>query len=135
MRRRGSYVLIVILDYDKKIEVGALGMLHFPKGMYCYVGSARGGLDQRLARHFAREKPLKWHIDYLTTYADAVDAYISYPDMIDECDLAFYALKAGLVVSHKGFGCSDCHCWTHLFTATDDTLDNLVELAGLTHYE
>ena len=88
MKRKGTYVLAVTLGSDFDIEVGALGTLHFDRGLYCYVGSALGGLDSRVERHLRKEKVLKWHADYLTTKADHVEAYISYPDYIEECELA-----------------------------------------------
>lgn len=127
-------MLVIDLGADTDIRVGALGTLHFSKGRYCYVGSAMGGLDQRLRRHLSREKSLKWHTDYLTVQADSVFAYISYPDPIPECSLALKAEEAGMVPGHKGFGCSDCGCRTHLFLAEGDSLERLVGSACLYRY-
>ena len=134
MKRKGTYVLVITLGSDMEITVGALGTLSFPKGIYCYVGSAMGGLDQRLKRHLSKEKKLKWHIDYLTTVADGRRAMISYPDFIPECELAEMAERSGMVPSHIGFGCSDCKCRTHLFQASEGALEELVRLAGLEEY-
>ena len=134
MKRKGTYVLVITLGSDMEITVGALGTLSFSKGTYCYVGSAMGGLDQRLKRHLSKEKKLKWHIDYLTTVADDRRAMISYPDFIPECELAEMAGRSGMVPSHKGFGCSDCKCHTHLFQASERSLAELVRLAGLEEY-
>jgi len=134
MIRKGTYVLVIALGADSDIRVGALGTLHFPRGEYCYVGSALGGLDQRVGRHLSREKPLKWHADYLTTVADSVEAYISYPDYIGECELARMALESGMEPAFDGFGCSDCRCRTHLFRVTDGSLERLLDKAGLVRY-
>ncbi len=134
MIRKGTYVLEIVLDSDLDIEVGALGTLSFCKGTYCYVGSALGGLDQRLSRHLAKEKVLKWHIDRFTTKASIVRAYESYPDYIPECTLATMALDCGMTPSYKGFGCSDCRCSTHLFEATGDSLARLIDEADLISY-
>ncbi|MBR4244685.1 MAG: GIY-YIG nuclease family protein [Candidatus Methanomethylophilaceae archaeon] len=134
MIRKGTYVLAISLGSDQDIKVGALGILHFEKGVYCYVGSALGGLDSRIARHMRKDKVLKWHADYITTVADSVDAYISYPDYIEECNLAKMAMDAGMEPSHKGFGCSDCKCYTHLFKADDRLLRTLIKKAKMTPF-
>lgn len=129
--RKGTYVLAIILDADRDIKVGALGTFHFSKGMYCYVGSAMSGLDQRLSRHLRMDKTLKWHIDYLTTAADYVYAFESYPDPIPECTLARLAEACGMTPSVKGFGCSDCNCPTHLFSCDRESIARLSEMAEL----
>ena len=74
MKRPGTYILIITLGSDIVLDVGALGPLHFPKGLYCYVGSAMGGLDQRVSRHLSKDKKVRWHIDRLTMAADSVEA-------------------------------------------------------------
>ena len=135
MIRKGTYVLAITLGSDQDITVGALGTLHFKKGLYCYVGSALGGLDSRVARHLSKDKVLKWHADYLTTRADRVEAYISYPDYIDECELAEMAINYGLEPSFKGFGCSDCRCCTHLFKTDKKHLASLIKNADLSFYQ
>ena len=61
----GTYVLLIELATAATIQVGRLGMLAFAKGYYAYVGSALGGLEQRIDRHLRTEKKLFWHIDYL----------------------------------------------------------------------
>ena len=40
------------------------------KGLYLYVGSAKKGLEQRLARHMKKRKNRFWHIDYITSRRD-----------------------------------------------------------------
>ncbi len=135
MIRKGTYVLAIALGSDLDIEVGALGTLSFGKGIYCYVGSALGGLDSRVERHLRKDKVLKWHADYLTTRADSVEAYISYPDYIDECELARLAEQYGMEPSHKGFGCSDCKCRTHLFRTDAEHLRTFCERLNLSCFE
>ena len=135
MIRKGTYVLAITLGSDQEITVGALGTLHFDKGLYCYVGSALGGLDSRVARHLRKDKVLKWHADYLTTRADRVEAYISYPDYIKECELAEMARNSGMEPSYKGFGCSDCRCSTHLFKTDKKRLASLIKSAKLSPYQ
>lgn len=134
MIRKGTYVLVITLGSRLDARVGALGDLSFEPGLYCYVGSAMGGLDQRISRHLAREKKLKWHVDYLTTAADSVEALVSYPDPVPECALAETALRCGMEPAAEGFGCSDCRCRTHLFRAGPESIARLAEEAGLVSY-
>ena len=131
MKRMGTYVLVITLGSDLTTEVGALGTLSFPAGVYLYTGSALGGLDQRVSRHIRHEKTVKWHIDRLTVAADSVIAYESFPDYVPECVLASMAGDCGMVPSVDGFGCSDCSCRTHLFRVTDGSLDLLISRARL----
>lgn len=132
--RRGTYVLLITLGLDSDIRVGALGILHFPAGTYCYVGSAMSGLDQRLRRHLTRDKTLRWHADYLVAAASDVRAMESYPDAVPECELARLAEACGMEPWAPGFGCSDCRCATHLFRATDGQIARLAEACGLVSY-
>lgn len=134
MPRKGTYVLVVSLGSDRTVRVGALGTVLFPAGDYCYVGSAMGGLDQRISRHLAREKRLRWHADYLTAAADRVSALESYPDFVPECDLARMAERCGMEPFAEGFGCSDCRCRTHLFRCDPDSIARLKEEARLVSY-
>ena len=131
MKRPGTYILLIALGSDTELEVGALGTLRFPAGTYCYVGSAMGGLDQRVSRHLSREKRVRWHIDRLTLAADSVEAYVSYPDYVPECTLASMAEGCGMTPFADGFGCSDCRCRTHLFGADPDSIARLIREAGL----
>lgn len=131
MKRKGTYVLEMTLGSDLEIEVGALGPHFFPAGRYCYVGSAMGGLDQRLSRHVSKVKKPRWHIDRLTMASDSVEAWESYLEFVPECELARLAEQAGMTPFLKGFGCSDCHCFTHLFSVTEGSMERLIDIAGL----
>jgi len=112
MIRKGSYVLFLTIS-DTSMNIGSLGMVSLCAGEYCYVGSAKNGLDQRLSRHMSNEKKMHWHIDRLTMIAKDMDALES--SEIPECELCMSILDAGGVAAIKGFGCSDCHCISHLF--------------------
>ena len=70
-QNRGSYVLILRLVQERRIETGGLGDILFRKGYYIYVGSAKKNLSQRINRHLRRGKSLFWHIDYLRSHADS----------------------------------------------------------------
>lgn len=132
--RRGTYILLVDLGADARIRVGALGEFLFGAGTYCYVGSAMGGLDQRLTRHLTRDKKERWHIDYLVSEAADVRAYESFPHPVPECTLARMAGECGMEPAAEGFGCSDCQCRTHLFRTDPESTARLVREAGLVSY-
>lgn len=97
-----------------RIRVGRKGDIDFPAGYYLYVGSARSGLEARIARHRRREKRLHWHIDYLSLEAEFVRAYPFPGDTLKECGLA-ELLAQVCAWSVPRFGSSDCHCQSHLF--------------------
>ncbi len=116
---KGVYTLIIQLDKDTCVNVGALGKLTFKKGLYVYVGSAQANLGHRIKRHLGKEKRLFWHIDYLLTNSTAriIKVFYKQADKTEECDLAKAISERGKPVD--GFGCSDCHCKSHLFHISD----------------
>lgn len=116
MRRSGTYVLVFELTEAFHGTIGVLGFQHLDSDMYAYVGSARGGLDQRLSRHFRSQKAMRWHIDRLTVNAQKMKAYEFQEGRISECDLGNMLVAQNAIPVLKGFGCSDCRCETHLFS-------------------
>ena len=64
-RPAGSYALALCLPSSRKIAVGKLGLVEFPRGHYIYFGSALGGLKARVARHLRSEKKLHWPANHL----------------------------------------------------------------------
>jgi Uri superfamily endonuclease len=116
---RGIYILIVKLNENVDVTVGALGRLHFSEGLYAYVGSAQNSIEARIERHFRREKRKFWHIDYLLDHpaSKIVKTYVSNASKAQECKIARELSQKGLRVA--GFGCSDCRCASHL-----ERLDN-----------
>lgn len=115
---RGVYIAVFHLPRARRIAVGRLGRFHFPAGLYFYVGSAQRGLHSRLARHARRDKPLRWHIDYLSTRSRMLGAILIAGPRRLECELAA-RLARGLSRPVAGFGASDCPCRAHLFHAPD----------------
>ena len=110
-------MLILRLPRLATIGVGRLGRFQFPAGWYAYTGSAHGpgGLAARLARHLRSSKPLRWHVDYLRTYARPVAIWYAAGTRKRECAWA-QALSGlpGASIPVPRFGASDCHCPTHL---------------------
>jgi Uri superfamily endonuclease len=132
IRRKGTYLLFLVFRERREIDVGSLGTLSIGEGEYCYVGSAMNGLDERLERHFRKEKNIRWHIDRLTMCADDMEAYVSMTTK--ECDLSKMASDRGCVPVFKGFGSSDCKCGTHLFLVDGITKQRLLNTSAVTPF-
>ena len=107
------------LTRDKNIAVGALGIIHFKKGYYAYVGSAMNSIEKRVERHLRKEKKLRWHIDYLLKEAKVEKIYYKESQEKEECRIAKIFLSNGFSYV-KNFGASDCNCKSHLFYAEDE---------------
>jgi Uri superfamily endonuclease len=133
MVKKGSYVLLLELNNSQNIRIGKKGIMEFQPGYYVYVGSAMNGLDQRLHRHMKSEKKYHWHIDYLLEYAHLVDAYYKEHRKKEECSLA--ALFSKTVDIIPGFGCSDCHCTSHLFYGNRKRLEEMIHLLEMKKVE
>jgi sugar fermentation stimulation protein A len=116
---RGSYLLVLRLSQDKKINVGKLGSIVFKKGFYVYVGSAMVSLTARIERHQRLRKNFHWHIDSLRDVSEVVGVFsIRSSDRL-ECELA-HAMSGIAEWTVQGFGSSDCTCPTHLFGFKND---------------
>jgi sugar fermentation stimulation protein A len=99
-----------------RISVGKLGRFLFRRGFYFYVGSAQRNLSARLERHSKKTKPLRWHIDYLSTKAEMLGAIMVAGPRQRECELA-RELARTFELAVPDFGASDCRCDGHLFYA------------------
>lgn len=111
---KGTYCLIIFLDRTREIDIGRRGTAIFPEGYYCYVGSALNNLQKRIDRHYLKNKPLRWHIDYLLEEAVLLEVKTIVSGRRLECRLSreIAAYADGCIM--KGFGSSDCACTTHL---------------------
>jgi len=115
---KGAYVLFIHLPQTRTIEVGRLGVSRFPEGTYLYVGSALNNLEKRVARHKAKRKRLRWHIDYLLQCAEIQEVFTIRTESRIECTLnRMISQTPAVTVAMKGFGSSDCRCVTHLWRA------------------
>lgn len=112
MPAEASYQLRIEVAQPLRCAVGRLGELDFPAGRYVYSGSAKRGLDARIARHLRRQKRLRWHIDYLLD-APGVRVIGVVRSRRGEC--ALNRATRGRVLA-AGFGASDCRagCGAHL---------------------
>jgi Uri superfamily endonuclease len=114
----GTYLLLLHLDADERIEVGRLGELDFRKGWYIYVGSAfgPGGVGARLRRHLRQDKKRHWHIDYLRACASVREVWLCTAPLRLEHRWAERLQEASRSCRPvRAFGSSDCRCPSHLF--------------------
>jgi len=112
----GLYIAVFELDADREIRIGRLGRFRFERGVYFYVGSAQQNLEARLARHARRRKPMRWHVDYLSTKATMLGAILIPGGRDGECRLAADLARLYRRAVPR-FGASDCRCGGHLFFA------------------
>ena len=112
-----TYQLLIEIETPVSVTVGRFGSFVFPQGRYVYTGSARRHIEARIARHLAREKRLRWHIDYLLAAA-GVRVLGVRRTTLPEC-VACRAVGGEAVV--PGFGSSDCRagCASHLVRLQD----------------
>jgi Uri superfamily endonuclease len=121
----GTYVLLLQTDRPVKINPGCLRPCRLPAGRYAYTGSARGpgGLRARVDHHLRPDKPLRWHIDYLTAQVPVI-AVLTSPGVENrECAYLQAILSLpGTAAIVPRFGSSDCRsgCPAHLVRLPDD---------------
>ncbi|MGB9828130.1 MAG: GIY-YIG nuclease family protein [Thermosphaera sp.] len=62
----GCYVLALIIEDNLEVRTRS-SFFKIPRGIYFYVGSAKGpgGVKNRVFRHLLRNGRRHWHIDYL----------------------------------------------------------------------
>ena len=95
------------------------------------MGSATRARDARVARHLTREKPLRWHADYLFTAFPAERAWLV-DGANGECELAAaLAALPGAERRPRRFGAGDCRCAGHLVCFTRRPLRR--DLAAAAH--
>jgi sugar fermentation stimulation protein A len=114
MLDHGTYIAVFFLPQRRRLQVGKLGAFLFEPGFYLYTGSAQRHRCARLARHARRDKPLRWHIDYLSTEAPMIGAMLVPGPRRRECELAREIERLYELIV-PGFGASDCRCAGHLF--------------------
>lgn len=69
---RGVYLLLLLMDQRKVINLQNLGNVEFKQGYYVYIGPASDNLGQEAARHKQKRKKRKLPIDDLTAVAGMI---------------------------------------------------------------
>ena len=132
---KGTYVLVTELKEDSSIRIGKLGIINFPKGYYCYVGSALGkavNLENRIGRYkklnMKKNGKLKWHIDYFLVNHNAsiIDTVTINSDRRMECKISKKLEKIS-DKSINGFGSSDCNCRSHFHYFKDKSYNKILK--------
>jgi sugar fermentation stimulation protein A len=118
---RGSYLLILKLKREQRVNVGRLGKVSFKKGFYVYVGSAMTNLSKRMERHRHLRKQHHWHIDDLREAAEFHSVLAIRSSDRLECEIA-KAFSRIAEWTIPRFGSTDCSCETHLFGMSKDPL-------------
>jgi Uri superfamily endonuclease len=129
----GTYILVLQCKSNAQVEIGKWGRLDIEPGYYLYVGSAfgPGGLKARVGRHVRTGKAKRWHIDYLREYMALIDVWYSYDNQKLEHQWAQALIAVPGMNPIKGFGCSDCQCYSHLFRSVKKpVLKTFVNKAG-----
>lgn len=129
---KGSYILLIEIKKDILVPIGKLGIKHFSKGYYVYVGSALNGLEQRINRHLRKQKKMRWHIDYLLQHGKIREVFYKENTLREECKIAKVLGKTLSLIS--GFGCSDCKCKSHLFYGSLKDVTNAIDKLGMIPY-
>lgn len=109
----GAYVVAIAIAAPLTVRLGGGLSARLRPGRYLYCGSAYGpgGLQARLARHFCKDKSIRWHVDQLTTAGEVRGAWAV--ALGNECELV--ERLGFLPVPIDGFGATDCtHCRSHL---------------------
>ena len=130
MLMKGVYVLIIKVEQPAEIQIKSLGVVDFVPGKWVYVGSAMGdgstSLENRLGRHFRKQKTIYWHIDHLLDQdMEIVKAIWAQSTIHLECEVAHsLASNNSFEPGPKGFGASDCKkgCIAHIFMYNDSKM-------------
>jgi endonuclease-3 len=130
----GIYSLLLELEKDMCITVGALGEIKFSAGYYSYTGSARGGGGfGRIRRHLdvaaGRNPTRRWHIDYLLPHTIPKGVVMTTTDQNLECQIS-ETIGSHTETIHR-FGSSDCSCIGHLHLERD--MERLVRIVTDAH--
>ena len=121
---KGIYCLLIYLEKEQSIRIGNKKTI-FPKGYYCYVGSALNNLQKRIERHKSKNKKKHWHIDYFLEKAKILDVKTLKTKKRKECWLSneIKSFKGRTIM--KKFGSTDCNCETHLYYFQKNPKDKL----------
>ena len=113
----GTYLLILKSDRRTDLRIGSLGRLVTEPGYYLYIGSAfgPGGIRARLRHHRRVSNRPHWHIDYLRTATELMQAWCIAGVRREHAWARALEKSARMAAPLKGFGSSDCDCCTHLF--------------------
>jgi sugar fermentation stimulation protein A len=117
-----TYVLVIEKTGSSRVRMSK-ETICMEKGLYLYVGSAKRGMEHRLARHMKKRKNRFWHIDYIICRTDATVRTI-YLSPYPECETLSGVSQLGALFGRK-FGSSDCECPSHFVKLKQVSLDDV----------
>jgi len=108
----GVYVLLISVSDSVVISTRSGRVFEVPRGVYLYVGSARGlgGLRARISRHLRKFKKPYWHIDYLLSSSVACVSAVLYRVVREpgtDYEQVISRELSRIFTYVPGFGCSD----------------------------
>lgn len=113
----GSYAMLFRCAEAGLVEAGRLGALRLEPGYYIYCGSAfgPGGVRARTAHHRAISRRPHWHLDYLRPRLQLLEIWYTFDKAPREHQWSRQLVQLrGASMPYRGFGASDCHCYSHL---------------------
>lgn len=123
---KGVYVMLLEIKEDICMNIGSLGYICLLKGVYGYVGSAKGfgGIEARIKHHLVKDKKRPWwHIDYLTLRREVIVKHVMYAEALDtdEEDIANgFSRSSCWSIAIPRFGSTDKKSSSHLFKCICD---------------
>ncbi|MEM3980939.1 MAG: GIY-YIG nuclease family protein [Ignisphaera sp.] len=143
MPTKGIYTLILEIEEDICTNIGSLGRICLLKGVYGYVGSAKGlgGIEARVKHHLIKDKKKHWwHIDYLTSRKEVAIKCVVYAKTLDigeEDIVGYFSRSSCWSIAVPRFGSTDKNSSSHLFkcncniSSCIEDLENIFMLLGL----
>jgi len=120
---RTTYILVLEKRTSSPVPLRTQSVF-MKRGVYLYVGSAKRGMQARLARHVRKEKRLFWHIDYVTSRADVTVKAI-FLSSRKECATLREISDLGILFGRR-LGASDCTCPSHFIHMPDKRLKQVM---------
>lgn len=130
VRDRGTFGLLLEVASDRTLEVGSLGDVRFPEGVYAYAGQAKRGFARRVDRLEEADSRARRHVDRVVDEAADREA-VRFPGAVDACELATHLARDPDSLPVIGFGATGCTCLTHLHGFLGSDRDHVEQaLAG-----
>ena len=129
-----TYVLVLEKSNSSPVALRK-EVIFMKRGIYLYVGSAKRGMQARLARHLRKEKRLFWHIDYVTSRPDVTVKAIFLSGR-KECATLNEVSRLGVFFGRR-LGASDCRCPSHFIHVPRKGLKKVMSMLaekGYTEY-
>lgn len=123
---RGTFGLLLDVASERTLEVGSLGSVRFPEGVYAYAGESKRGFGRRVDRLVEAETRARRHVDRVVDEATGREA-VRFPGDVDACDLATHLARAQGSLPVIGFGATGCTCLSHLYGFLEADPDGVEE--------